>query len=103
MKDTLEVEKIKKGEERVFDFGKAKEDTYVIIPSDKQKYIAFIKLEYKNGKVISNLYNCPIIASVNPNNFEVLNYTQKDIDLEMQNLFFLKSIIYTKNTNRTFR
>lgn len=42
-----------------------------------------IELEYKNGKVISNLYNCPIIASVNPNNFEVLNYTQKDIELEM--------------------
>ena len=51
LKDTLEVEKIKKGEEQVFDFGKAKEDTYVIIPNDKQKYIAFIKLEYKNGKI----------------------------------------------------
>ena len=44
---------------------------------------AKLKIDYKDGKIISNLYSCPLIASVNPNNFEVLNYTQNNIELEM--------------------
>lgn len=49
-KSKEEFSKIKKGEEKVFDFKKAAQGTFVINPKNKTKYIAFLKLEYKNGK-----------------------------------------------------
>ncbi len=42
-----------------------------------------VELEVKDGKVVSNLYKCPLVDEKNPNNFEVLNYTQKDVDMEI--------------------
>ena len=51
LEGTQKIGKVKKGEEKVFDFGNALEDTFVVIPSRKQKYVSYIKLEYKNGKI----------------------------------------------------
>lgn len=42
-----------------------------------------VSIEWLNNKVITNIYDCEKRPKVNKNNFQVLNYTQNDIELIM--------------------